>query len=119
MFSYVSPEQRVPRDHPLQAIRAITDPVLQELSGEFDRLYAVNVAPQKLLRALFQVLHTIRASGGWRETSPARFSRARWRRYGRSIGLSVTPVKTPSFNPYSKLTRFPRTRGSLMHCYPS
>ena len=30
MFSYMSPEQRVPRDHPLQAIRAITDPVLQE-----------------------------------------------------------------------------------------
>jgi hypothetical protein len=59
MFSYVSPEQRVPQDHPLQAIRAITDPVLQELSGEFDRLYAVNgrppIAPEKLLRALLQV----------------------------------------------------------------
>src|SRR5882762_7014803 len=68
MVSYVSLEQRVPRDHPLQAIRAITNPVLQELSGEFDRLYAVNgrppIAPQKLLRALLQVLHTIRASGG-------------------------------------------------------
>jgi len=32
MFSYVSPEQQVPRDYPLRAIRAITDPVLQELS---------------------------------------------------------------------------------------
>jgi len=61
---------------------------LQELSGGFDRLYAVNgrppIAPQKLLRALLQVLHTIRASGGWRETSPARFSRAWW--HGKATG---------------------------------
>jgi hypothetical protein len=42
MFSYLSPEQWVPRDHPLRAIRAITDPVLQELSRAFDRLYAAN-----------------------------------------------------------------------------
>jgi len=42
MFSYVSPKRQVRLEHPLQAIRAITDPVLQELSGEFDRLYAVN-----------------------------------------------------------------------------
>ena len=78
MFSYVSPGQRVPRDHPLQAIRTITDPPLQE-SGEFDRLYAVNgrppIAPEKLLRALPHAPRTIRASGSWRETSPARLSR--------------------------------------------
>ena len=43
MFSYVPPEQQVRRDHPLQAIRAITNPVLQELSGEFDRLYANHI----------------------------------------------------------------------------
>src|SRR5712692_2052006 len=66
MFSYLSPEQRVPQDHPLRAIRAITDPVLQELSGAFDRLYAANgrpsIAPEKLLRALLlQVLYTIRS----------------------------------------------------------
>ena len=66
MFSYLSPEQRVPQDHPLRAIRAISDPVLQELSGEFERLYAANgrpsIAPEKLLRALLlQVLYTIRS----------------------------------------------------------
>src|SRR6266702_9000579 len=66
MFSYLSPEQRVPQDHPLRAIRAISDPVLQELSGEFERLYAANgrpsIAPEKLLKALLlQILYTIRS----------------------------------------------------------
>jgi hypothetical protein len=35
MFSYVSPEQRVPQDHPLRAIRVIVDRALAEL--EFSR----------------------------------------------------------------------------------
>lgn len=66
MFSYISPEQRVPREHPLRAIRAITDPVLKELSPEFDRWYAANgrpsTAPEKLLRTLLlQVLYTVRS----------------------------------------------------------
>ena len=66
MFSYLSPEQRVPRDHPLRAIRELVDGVLGELSPEFARLYAANgrpsIAPEKLLRALLlQVLYTIRS----------------------------------------------------------
>jgi hypothetical protein len=40
MFSYVSPEQRVPKDHPLRAIRQLVDEILRELSPEFHRLYA-------------------------------------------------------------------------------
>jgi len=31
MFSYVSPEQRVPQDHPLRSLRAMTDKALQQL----------------------------------------------------------------------------------------
>ena len=66
MFSYLSPEQRVPRDHPLRAIRELVDAVLGELSPEFARLYAANgrpsIAPEKLLRALLlQVLYTVRS----------------------------------------------------------
>ena len=66
MFSYLSPEQRVPQDHPLRAIRGIVDAVLKEMSPEFGRLYAVNgrpsIAPEKLLRALLlQVLYTVRS----------------------------------------------------------
>ena len=32
MFSYLSPEQRVPADHPLRAVRALTNAALQTMS---------------------------------------------------------------------------------------
>jgi hypothetical protein len=56
MFSYVTLEQRVPLDHPLRAIRKLTDTVLRSLSGEFDKLYSASgrpsIAPEYVLRAL-------------------------------------------------------------------
>ena len=66
MFSYVSPEQRVPSDHPLRAIRALVDGVLREMSPDFDRLYATvgrpSVPPERLLRAqLLQIFYSIRS----------------------------------------------------------
>lgn len=66
MFSYVSPEQRVPADHPLRAIRQMTDRVLARLSQKFTRMYSPigrpSIAPEKLLRALLlQVLYTVRS----------------------------------------------------------
>ena len=66
MFSYLSPEQRVPKDHPLRAIRKICDAVFVELSPQFDKLYArmgrPSIAPEKLLRALLlQVLYSVRS----------------------------------------------------------
>ena len=66
MFSYLSPEQRVPADHPLRAIRQVCDQVLNQLSGLFGTMYAEigrpSVAPEKLLRALLlQVLYTVRS----------------------------------------------------------
>jgi len=66
MFSYISPEQRVPKEHPLRAIRAMTDEALGTLFGEFEKLYAPvgrpSIAPEKLLRALLlQVLYTVRS----------------------------------------------------------
>jgi len=66
MFSYISPEARVPHDHPLRAIRAMVEAVLKELSPQLDRLYAQSgrpsIAPEKLLRALLlQVLYTVRS----------------------------------------------------------
>lgn len=38
VFSYISPEERVPQDHPLRAIRQMVDQVLVELCPAFDRL---------------------------------------------------------------------------------
>jgi len=66
MFSYVSPEDRVPPDHPLRAIRRITDRALERLSTTFDALYInfgrPSVPPEKLLRALLlQALYSIRS----------------------------------------------------------
>src|SRR5246500_1949109 len=66
MFSYLSPETRVRKDHPLRAIRAMVDQVLAQLSRRFDRMYATvgrpSIPPEKLLRAqLLQMLYTIRS----------------------------------------------------------
>ena len=66
MFSYLSPEQRVPANHPLRAIRQITDTVLKQLSHLFSQIYSDvgrrSIAPEKLLRALLlQVLYTVRS----------------------------------------------------------
>ena len=66
MFSYVSLEQRVPVDHPLRAVRKLTDAVLGSLSTEFDALYAASgrpsIAPEYILRALLlQVFYSVRS----------------------------------------------------------
>jgi transposase len=66
MFSYISPEQRVPLDHPLRDVRRITDRALERLSPRFGTIYVKfgrpSVAPEKLLRALMlQALYSIRS----------------------------------------------------------
>jgi transposase len=66
MFSYISAEQRVPKDHPLRAIRAMVDVALRNMGPQFEAMYAKvgrpSIAPEKLLRALLlQVLYTVRS----------------------------------------------------------
>ncbi len=66
LFSYVPLEDRVPQKHPLRAIRTFVDPILAELSPEFDAIYASegrpSIPPEQLLRALLlQVLYTVRS----------------------------------------------------------
>ncbi len=66
LFSYLSPEQRVPADHPLRAIRQMTDRALARLSQKFTRMYSTigrpSIPPEQLLRALLlQVLYTVRS----------------------------------------------------------
>jgi transposase len=66
MFSYLSPEQRVPAEHPLRAIRTMVDGALDELSSLFAGMYAdcgrPSIPPEKLLRALIlQLLYSIRS----------------------------------------------------------
>ena len=66
VFSYISPEQRVPQDHPLRPLRVMTDEALQQLRPRFNSLYAKtgrpSIAPEKLLRALLlQALYSVRS----------------------------------------------------------
>jgi transposase len=66
MFSYLSPEQRVRPDHPLRAIRRMTDEVLTALSPRFTKMYSdigrPSIPPEQLLRALLlQSLYTVRS----------------------------------------------------------
>ena len=46
VFSYASPEQRVPHDHPLRPLRVMTDEALRELQPRFDKLYAKTGRPE-------------------------------------------------------------------------
>lgn len=66
MFSYVSPERRVPQDHPLRRVREMTERALKELSPRFSELYSSqgrpSIPPEMLLRALvLQALYSVRS----------------------------------------------------------
>src|ERR1017187_9943054 len=78
MFSYLSPEQRVPEDHPLREIRRMTDEALRKLSGRFSELYSPlgrrSIAPEKLLRAL--LLQFLYSPLGRRSIAPEKLLRA-------------------------------------------
>ena len=65
-FSYVPLERRIPANHPLRAIRLLTDEALAGLSRDFNKLYArdgrPSIAPERLLRALLlQAFYTVRS----------------------------------------------------------
>ena len=66
LFSYVSPEARVPKDHPLRKIRELVRDVLRDLNRTFGRLYSnegrPSIPPEQLLSALLlQVFYGIRS----------------------------------------------------------
>src|ERR1700752_4085603 len=66
LFSYVSCEARVPKDHPLRPIRQIVDEALAALSPEFEKLYArfgrPSIPPERLLRTLLlQAFYSVRS----------------------------------------------------------
>ena len=66
LFSYVSPETRVPADHPLRAIRSLVRDVLGQMNRDFSRLYSregrPSIPPEQLLSALLlQVFYSVRS----------------------------------------------------------
>jgi transposase len=66
MFSYLSPEARVPATHPIRAIKAMADEALAGLSRLFDQMYSAvgrpSIPPERLLKAeLLIALYSMRS----------------------------------------------------------
>lgn len=66
LFSYISPEARVPADHPLRAIRVYADEALRRMSRVFNQMYAdsgrLSVPPETLLKSsLLMALYSVRS----------------------------------------------------------
>src|ERR1700728_2229761 len=66
LFSYVDVEARIPAQHPLRAMRRLTNAALTELDPSFSALYEgigrPSIPPERLLRAvLLQLLYSIRS----------------------------------------------------------
>ena len=55
MLSLVTPDQRVPREHPLRKVKALADAALPALSPTFDAMYSKvgrpSIPPERLLKA--------------------------------------------------------------------
>lgn len=66
MLCLVSPESRIPREHPLREVKKLADQALRKLSPVFDAMYAEtgrpSVPPERLLKSLLLIaLHSIRS----------------------------------------------------------
>lgn len=66
MFSMLTPDDKVPPDHPLRRIKVIVDRALSELSAVFDEMYATggraSIPPERLLKGcLLIALYSIRS----------------------------------------------------------
>lgn len=66
LFSYVSPEQRVPQTHPLRRIKQFAEECLRELSPIFDAMYSgmgrPSIPPERLLKSCILIaLYSVRS----------------------------------------------------------
>jgi transposase len=66
MLSLISPDQRVPKDHPLRRIKQLCDGALKELSPTFDAMYAQSgrrsIPPETLLKStLLMALYSVQS----------------------------------------------------------
>jgi transposase len=66
LFSYVSLETRIPKNHPLRRMRSMVDEVLAGLDKDFEEMYSQtgrpSIPPEQLLRAcIVQVLYSVRS----------------------------------------------------------
>ena len=113
-FFFFDPDQRIPADHPLREIKNLIDPILENMSGFFDTLYAEigrpSIPPEQLLRALvLQALHTIRSERFLMEQIDLHLA-YRW-----FVGLSADePVWNPGCGFRGDTTVFSKNRDRLV-----
>jgi transposase len=73
LYSYFSPEERVPPNHPLRTIKAHADAALKQIRFVFDSLYSESgrpsIPPERLLKAqLLIALYSVRSDRLFCET---------------------------------------------------
>jgi transposase len=73
MFSYFSPEERVPAKHPLRSIKGYADSALKQIRPVLDRIYSQigrpSIPPERLLKAqLLIALYSVRSDRLFCET---------------------------------------------------
>src|SRR5262249_40266893 len=106
MFSYVSPERRIPADHPLRPGREMTDEVLRQLSPRFARLYPKtgrpSVAPRSCCARCSSRSSTPFGASGCPWNSSSTISLFRW-----FVGLSMD-------DPVWDVTVFTKNRERLL-----
>jgi transposase len=66
MLMLMSPESRVPADHPLRQVKKLADAALGELNATFDAMYSIvgrpSIPPERLLRStLLMAFYSIRS----------------------------------------------------------
>ena len=88
LFSYVDMEARIGANHPLRAMRRLTNAALAELDPRFSALYEgigrPSIAPERLLRAsLLQLLYSIRHGAAAGRTAGVRHAVSRF------VGLTI------------------------------
>ena len=95
MMLAITPDQLIPADHPIRAIKAIVDTALAELSPVFNEIYArtgrPSIPPEHLLKGrLLMELFSVPAPGASATSSSTTCSSN-----GSSISTSTTPPSTP------------------------
>ena len=66
MLTLITPEHRVPKDHPLRRVKALADAALTEIGGTLDAMYSnvgrPSIPPERLLKSmLLMAFYTVRS----------------------------------------------------------
>lgn len=92
MLTLISPENRVPKDHPLRPIKRMAEEELKRLSRIFDHMYSTvgrpSIPPERVLKSLLLVaFYSVRSERQFCEQLDYNLL-FRWRDVDRGVGES-------------------------------